>query len=116
MWVHKRGKGDGDDANVCVHQEGKGDGDDECAFSDMHKVSEGMGDKVAVFVQWSCTWLTAYVIAFIKGWKLALCICPFSPLMMGITAMTARVSHCLMMTAVVVTPTMKIKSTTMIQQ
>ena len=61
----------------------------------MHKVSEGMGDKVAVFVQWSCTWLAAYVIAFIKGWKLALCISAFSPLMMLISAMTARVWYCL---------------------
>ena len=60
-------------------------------FSDMHKIHEGMGDKVAMFIQWCTTWLCAYVIAFVQGWKLALAAAAFSPLMILVAATVGRV-------------------------
>lgn len=58
----------------------------------MQKISEGLGDKVPVFIQWCCTWLCAYVVAFIKGWKLALTVFAFSPLFVAMAATVATVT------------------------
>lgn len=50
------------------------------SYSDMHKISEGMCDKVAVFLLWTSTGASAYIVAFVEGWKLALAVCSFGPL------------------------------------
>nr|XP_022306676.1 multidrug resistance protein 1B-like isoform X2 [Crassostrea virginica] len=47
---------------------------------DMHLIYDGMGDKVATFVQWTTTFVVSFIIAFISGWKLALATVAFCPL------------------------------------
>ncbi|XP_061186070.1 ATP-dependent translocase ABCB1-like [Saccostrea echinata] len=47
---------------------------------DMHLIYDGIGDKVATFVQWTTTFLISFVIAFVSGWKLALATVAFCPL------------------------------------
>ena len=39
-----------------------------------------MGDKVAMFIQWTTTFLAGFTIGFVQGWKLTLVILSFTPL------------------------------------
>jgi ABC-type multidrug transport system fused ATPase/permease subunit len=57
----------------------------------MYKIGEGMSDKVPVFVQWLTMCIGSYIIALVKGWKLALVCLAFSPLMFIIGAAMGRV-------------------------
>ena len=65
----------------------------------MQKISEGLGDKVPVFIQWCCTWLSAYVIAFIKSWKLTLAAFAFSPLFIAVVATVSKVTTVTVLTS-----------------
>lgn len=40
--------------------------------SDIAKIHAGIGEKLAILVQWMSTFIAGYVIAFIRGWQLAL--------------------------------------------
>ena len=60
--------------------------------SDMQTIREGLRDKVPVLIQWCSTWLCAYVIAFVKGWKLALAVVAFSPLFITMAATVTKVT------------------------
>ncbi|XP_067650050.1 ATP-dependent translocase ABCB1-like [Haliotis asinina] len=46
---------------------------------DMVQIHDGMGDKVALFLQWTSTWLASVLISFALYWKLALVALSFSP-------------------------------------
>jgi ATP-binding cassette subfamily B (MDR/TAP) protein 1 len=48
---------------------------------DVNKIQEGIGDKIGNFFQWFSTFVTGIVIGFIYGWKLALVILAFGPLL-----------------------------------
>jgi hypothetical protein len=50
-----------------------------------------MSDKVPVFVQWLTTSIVSYIIALVKGWKLALVCLAFSPLLFIIGAAMGKV-------------------------
>uniref|UniRef100_A0A674BGE1 ABC-type xenobiotic transporter n=1 Tax=Salmo trutta TaxID=8032 RepID=A0A674BGE1_SALTR len=50
---------------------------------DINTINEGLGDKICVFVQFFCTFLSGFVIGFIFGWKLTLVILAVSPLLAG---------------------------------
>lgn len=52
---------------------------------DISKINEGIGDKLAMLFQSLSTFITGFVIGFIKGWKLTLVILAISPLM-GLSA------------------------------
>ncbi|XP_031432465.1 ATP-binding cassette, sub-family B (MDR/TAP), member 4 isoform X2 [Clupea harengus] len=52
---------------------------------DIYKINEGIGDKLGLLIQSVSTFLTGFVIGFIKGWKLTLVILSISPLL-GISA------------------------------
>ncbi|XP_059172799.1 ATP-dependent translocase ABCB1-like [Physella acuta] len=58
---------------------------------DVNKIAEGMGDKMAVFLQWVSTWAAAYVMAFTRSWKLTLVVAIFSPLLALAGALIVRV-------------------------
>ena len=58
----------------------------------MHLIYDGMGDKVATFVQWTTTFVVSFVIAFISGWKLALATVAFCPLIILVGGTLTRVS------------------------
>ncbi|XP_021371103.1 multidrug resistance protein 1B-like [Mizuhopecten yessoensis] len=46
---------------------------------DIHLISDGIGDKFATMIQWFTTFVAAYIIAFLSGWKLALATVGFCP-------------------------------------
>uniref|UniRef100_A0A667Z1D1 ATP-binding cassette, sub-family B (MDR/TAP), member 4 n=1 Tax=Myripristis murdjan TaxID=586833 RepID=A0A667Z1D1_9TELE len=52
---------------------------------DVYKIQEGIGDKVGMLIQSFTTFLSSFVIGFIKGWKLTLVILAVSPVL-GISA------------------------------
>ncbi|XP_028833451.1 ATP-dependent translocase ABCB1 [Denticeps clupeoides] len=52
---------------------------------DIYKINEGIGDKLGMFIQSVTTFLTGFIIGFVKGWKLTLVILAVSPLL-GVSA------------------------------
>ncbi|XP_041798486.1 ATP-binding cassette, sub-family B (MDR/TAP), member 4 [Chelmon rostratus] len=52
---------------------------------DVYKIQEGIGDKAGMLIQAYTTFITSFVIGFIKGWKLTLVILAVSPVL-GISA------------------------------
>ncbi|KAM3873324.1 ATP-dependent translocase ABCB1 [Diretmus argenteus] len=52
---------------------------------DIYKIQEGIGDKAGMLIQSFTTFITSFVIGFIKGWKLTLVILAVSPIL-GISA------------------------------
>ncbi|KAK3580600.1 hypothetical protein CHS0354_002698 [Potamilus streckersoni] len=57
---------------------------------DMQDLASGYGDKTAVFFQWITTWLACYVVALVKGWKLALATISVSPFLVIVGALAVR--------------------------
>ena len=60
--------------------------------SDTEKIQSGIGDKVAVFLQYFTTFVAGYVIAFTSSWKLSLVLATMVPLLVLMAAMIAKVS------------------------
>ena len=58
----------------------------------MQKLHAGIGDKVAVFLQWTTNFVAAYVVAFLHGWKLTLTALAFSPLFAVLAGVIAKAS------------------------
>ena len=54
-------------------------------YSDVYKIQEGIGDKVGMIIQSVTTFVSSFIIGFIKGWKLTLVILAVSPAL-GISA------------------------------
>lgn len=59
--------------------------------SDVEKIQAGIGDKVALFLQYMTTFLTGFVIAYAINWKLALVISVMLPLLTITAFMIAKV-------------------------
>ncbi|KAL3831651.1 hypothetical protein ACJMK2_023379 [Sinanodonta woodiana] len=57
---------------------------------DMQNLASGYGDKTAMFFQWIATWLGCYIVALVKGWKLALATISVCPVLVIIGAVAAR--------------------------
>ena len=60
-------------------------------FSDIEKIQAGIGDKLAIFIMQFATFLSGFVIAFIRNWKLALVVGIMLPLLSFLAAITAKV-------------------------
>lgn len=60
-------------------------------FSDVSKISEGIGDKVGMFFQAVATFFAGFIVGFIRGWKLTLVIMAISPIMGLSAAVWAKV-------------------------
>uniref|UniRef100_A0A8B9KWW1 ABC-type xenobiotic transporter n=1 Tax=Astyanax mexicanus TaxID=7994 RepID=A0A8B9KWW1_ASTMX len=58
---------------------------------DIYKINEGIGDKLGMCIQSMTTFLTGFIIGFIKGWKLTLVILSISPLLVVSAAIIAKV-------------------------
>uniref|UniRef100_A0A8C7LL75 ATP-binding cassette sub-family B member 5 n=1 Tax=Oncorhynchus kisutch TaxID=8019 RepID=A0A8C7LL75_ONCKI len=58
---------------------------------DINTINEGLGDKICVFVQFFCTFLSGFIIGFIFGWKLTLVILAVSPLLAGSAAVWSKI-------------------------
>uniref|UniRef100_A0AAR2JTE7 ABC-type xenobiotic transporter n=1 Tax=Pygocentrus nattereri TaxID=42514 RepID=A0AAR2JTE7_PYGNA len=50
---------------------------------DINTINDGLGDKICIFVQFFCRFITGIIIGFIYGWKLTLVILSISPLLAG---------------------------------
>jgi len=50
-------------------------------YSDVNKIREGIGDKVANCLQWTAAFVSGLIIGIAYGWKLALVIIAVSPLL-----------------------------------
>uniref|UniRef100_A0A4W4FZ71 ABC-type xenobiotic transporter n=1 Tax=Electrophorus electricus TaxID=8005 RepID=A0A4W4FZ71_ELEEL len=50
---------------------------------DINTINDGLGDKICIFVQFFCRFLTGIIIGFVFGWKLTLVILAVSPLLAG---------------------------------
>ena len=63
-------------------------------YSDIDKVQEGIGDKLAQFLQAFATFLAGFAIAFSQDWRLTLFILGFTPFLAiaasVISVLTAR--------------------------
>ena len=60
-------------------------------YSDVEKIQSGIGDKVAVFLQYFSTFLTGFIVGYSINWKLALVLTTMLPLLTAIGATLARV-------------------------
>ncbi|KAE8596138.1 hypothetical protein XENTR_v10015982 [Xenopus tropicalis] len=58
---------------------------------DVSKINEGIGDKIAMLLQSLTTFVTGFIIGFVKGWKLTLVILAISPVMGFSAAIWAKV-------------------------
>ncbi|XP_075683763.1 ATP-dependent translocase ABCB1-like [Rhinoderma darwinii] len=55
------------------------------------KISEGIGDKIAMFFQYAATFLAGFIVGFYRGWKLTLVILAVSPLMVLSAALWSKI-------------------------
>uniref|UniRef100_A0A2C9JZ86 Bile salt export pump n=1 Tax=Biomphalaria glabrata TaxID=6526 RepID=A0A2C9JZ86_BIOGL len=53
-------------------------------------IAEGMGDKMAVFIQWFMTWFACYVMALTRSYKLTLVVIGASPLLIMTGALLVK--------------------------
>ncbi|XP_053483597.1 ATP-dependent translocase ABCB1 isoform X1 [Ictalurus furcatus] len=58
---------------------------------DINTINDGLGDKICVFVQFFCRFITGLITGFVFGWKLTLVILAVSPLLAGSAAVWAKV-------------------------
>ncbi|KAM8966761.1 ATP-dependent translocase ABCB1 [Pelodytes ibericus] len=58
---------------------------------DVSKINEGIGDKIAMLSQSMATFITGFIIGFVKGWKLTLVILAISPLMGASAAVWSKI-------------------------
>ena len=47
----------------------------------MNKIREGIGDKIANFLQWTSACICGFILGLVYGWKLALVIVALSPVL-----------------------------------
>ena len=57
----------------------------------MNKICTGLGNKFALFIQWSAGGITGFIIAFSYGWKLTLVVLATSPVMVLSLSLMAKV-------------------------
>ncbi|CAD5121208.1 DgyrCDS9743 [Dimorphilus gyrociliatus] len=54
-------------------------------------INDGIGEKLATFIQWFTTFIVGYIMGFVRGWKLALVIISTSPLIAVCIVFIAKV-------------------------
>ena len=59
--------------------------------SDIEKIQSGIGDKVALFLQYFSTFVTGFIIGYVTNWKLALVVSVMLPLLSLMAALIAKV-------------------------
>ena len=60
-------------------------------FSDINKINDGIGDKIALLFQNMSTFSVGLAIGLVKGWKLTLVTLSTSPLIIASAAIFSRV-------------------------
>ena len=72
-------------------------------YSDIEKIQAGIGEKIALFLQYFSTFITGFIIAFIRNWKLTLVVAVILPLLATLAGATGKVSNTLTITSCHVT-------------
>ena len=62
-------------------------------YSDVEKIHSGIGDKVAVFLQFFTTFIACFVIAFVTNWKLALVVSIALPILILMGTLLTKVLY-----------------------
>ena len=62
------------------------------AYSDTIAIQNGIGDKLAIFIQWFSTFVAGITLGFTYGWQLTLVVISVSPLIILAAAIAAFVS------------------------
>lgn len=60
-------------------------------IDDVSKINEGIGDKIGFLIQSETTFLTGFIVGFIRGWKLTLVILAVSPVLGLSAALWAKI-------------------------
>ena len=61
--------------------------------SDIEKIQSGIGDKVALFLQYFSTFVAGFIIGYATNWKLALVVSVMLPILSAMAALIAKVKH-----------------------
>ncbi|KAJ3274327.1 Multidrug resistance protein 1 [Terramyces sp. JEL0728] len=59
--------------------------------ADINIIQEGLSDKVGLLIQFTCAFITGYVIAFVRGWRLALVLLATLPLLSGAAFLMSKI-------------------------
>ena len=62
-------------------------------FSDIERIQSGIGDKVALFLQYFSTFLAGFIIGYATSWKLALVVSVMLPILTFMAAVMAKVGQ-----------------------
>ena len=61
--------------------------------SDINKIHAGIGDKLAIFLQWITTFFAGFAIGFVRDWRLTLLLLGFTPFMAIAGAVLGKVGE-----------------------
>ena len=61
--------------------------------SDMEKILSGIGDKLALFVQWITAFFGGFIVGFWREWRLTLLLMGFTPFLAISGAVFAKVCY-----------------------
>ena len=61
------------------------------SYSDVEKIQAGIGDRIAVLVQYTSTFCCGFTVAFVVSWKLAFVVLGVMPLMMTAVGLLTKV-------------------------
>lgn len=59
--------------------------------SDIDKIHDGIGDKIALLIQWISTFFGGFVVGFVREWRLTLLLLAFTPFLALGGAVMAKV-------------------------
>lgn len=59
----------------------------------MEKILNGIGDKLALFIQWIGVFVGGFVVAFVSEWRLTLLLLAFTPFLAFSGAVFAKVGQ-----------------------
>ena len=60
--------------------------------SDIDKIHDGIGDKIALLIQWVSTFFGGFIVGFVIDWRLTLLLLAFTPFLALGGAIMAKVS------------------------
>ena len=61
--------------------------------SDIEKIHDGIGDKLAILIQWVATFFAGFAIGFSQEWRLTLFMLGVTPFIAILTTIFAKVSE-----------------------
>ena len=59
----------------------------------MDKIHDGIGDKIALLIQWVSTFFGGFIVGFVRDWRLTLLLLAFTPFLALGGAVMAKVTN-----------------------